>query len=468
MQDLKDALKLVEALKEKRETNAIRHISHYPEQWDYLCDVSRVAVMFGGNQVGKSRTGSAECAYHATGLYPHDWKGIRFKGPVKIWVVGESSVRVRDTIQEKLFGEIGQFGTGMIPRDAILDDESKSGFNMLMKAGVPQAIDIARIKHISGGHSTIQFFSYDQGRDKFQGSSIDWIWFDEEPPEDIYNECKMRIIAKNGYMRFTFTPLGGVTALYDGLMRNEKVGKHWLTMKSAKHLSDEAKEELLSGLSESERNARENGIATLGSGKVFQFQEEEYVCEDFEIPRHWRRIGGLDVGLDHPTCAVAMAIDDEASCVYVYKEYKKAGATPITHTTHLRNWGLEFSTDPHAFDRAIGTGISAATVYEDDGHGLKLFKAPAGPGSVDASINKIRAWVGSGRFWIFKTCKELIDEMRLYRTDKNGKIYKVNDDLVDAMRYAFMSIDKATIDGRRKASVDFTIEEWKPSSKYGY
>lgn len=468
MQDLKDALKLVEALKEKRETNQFKYITHYPEQIEYMNDKRRRVSLFGGNRTGKSRTGSFEVTCHLTGEYPDWWDGVRFKRPVNIWVIGESTDRVRDTIQEKLFGGIGRWGTGMIPKDRIVLGDSKSGFNFLMKSGVQQAIDIALINHKSGGISSIQFFSYEKGRDKFQGSAIDWIWMDEEPPSDVYGECKMRILDTNGYMRFTFTPLGGITELYDELMHDEKVGKHYLPMSSAKHLSEEAKEELLSGYSEAERNARENGIATIGSGKVFQFQEDEYVCEDFEIPRHWRRIGGLDVGLDHPTCAVSMAIDDEASCVYVYKEYKKAGATPITHTTHLRNWGLEFSTDPHAFDRAIGTGISAATVYEDDGHGLKVFKAPAGPGSVDASINKIRAWIGSGRFWIFKTCKELIDEMRLYRTDKNGKIYKVNDDLVDAMRYAFMSIDKATIDGRRKASVDFTIEEWKPSSKYGY
>ncbi len=468
MQDMQDALKLLESLKEKRSTNALKYIEHYPEQWEYLSDSRRQVVLFGGNQTGKSRTGSAEVAYHATGVYPKDWTGIRFKGPVKIWVAGESSVRVRDTIQEKLFGEFGQYGTGMIPRDAIVNDQQKSGFDLLMKAGIPQAIDIARVKHRSGGYSSIQFFSYDQGRDKFQGSSVDIIWFDEEPPEDVYNECKMRVIAKSGYIRFTFTPLGGVTALYDGLMHDEAVGKHYLPMSSAKHLKEEDKEALLKGYSESERQAREMGVATVGSGKVFQFNEDEYVCEDFEIPRHWRRIGGLDVGLDHPTCAVAVAIDDEGGCVYVYKEYKKAGATPLLHTTHLRNWGLEFATDPHAFDRAIGTGVSAATIYEDDGHGLKLFRAAAGPGSVEASINKMRAYIGSGRLYIFKTCKDLIEEMRLYRTDKNGKIYKHNEDCIDALRYSFMSIDKATIDGRRKASDDFTIEEWKPSSKYGY
>jgi len=468
MQDISDALKLVEALKVKRETNAMLYMTHYPEQLEYLYDKRRIVVLLGGNRVGKSRTGSFEVACHLTGNYPKGWDGVRFKKAPKIWVVGESSVRVRDTIQEKLFGEIGNFGTGVIPKSSIQVDNTKSGFNFVMKAGIPQAIDIAKVLHKSGDYSSVQFFSYDQGRDKFQGSGIDWIWMDEEPPQDVYNECKMRILDRNGFIRFTFTPLGDSSELYDGLMQDELIGKHFLPMSAAKHLSEEAREALLKGYSESEREARETGVRKIGSCKVFQFSEDDYVCEDFEIPRHWRRIGGLDVGLDHPTAAVAMAIDDEANCVYVYKDYKRNGVSPLVHTVYLRNWGVEFSTDPHAFDRAIGSLTTAASIYEDDGHGIKLFKAPAGPGSVDASINKMRAWIGSGRFWIFKTCKDLIEEMRLYRTDKTGKIYKHSDDVLDAGRYAFMSIDKATIDGRRKENVDFTIEEWNPSSKYGY
>lgn len=468
MQDLKDALKLVETLKERRDTDQLKYIDHYPEQWDYLNDKRRMVALLGGNRCGKSRTGMAEVSYHSTGMYPHNWKGVRFKKAPRIWIAGESSAMVRNTLQEKLFGDLGKWGTGMLPKKCIESDSNKSGFNVLMKSGIPLAIDRVNVKHVSGDSSIVEFMSYELGVDKFMAQAVDWIIFDEEPPYDVYNECKMRILDCNGYMRFTFTPLGGITELYNDIMNNEKIGKHLLPMSSAKHLSLEARVELLAGYSEAERMAREEGIATIGTGKVFQFNEDEYICEDFEIPRHWRRIGGLDVGLDHPTCAVSMAIDDESKCIYVYKEYKKVGATPLTHTTNLRNWGLEFSTDPHAFDRGIGSGTSAASVYEDDGHGLKLFKAPAGPGSVDASINKIRAYIGSGRFWIFKTCQSLIGEMNVYRTDKNGKIYKHNDDVVDAMRYAFMSIEKATIDGRRKENVDFTIEEWKPASRYGY
>ena len=59
-------------------------------------------------------------------------------------------------------------------------------------------IECITIKNTFGNHSKIWFKSCEAGREKFQGSSLDFVWFDEEPPEDIYNECKMRVLDKNG------------------------------------------------------------------------------------------------------------------------------------------------------------------------------------------------------------------------------------------------------------------------------
>ena len=55
-------------------------------------------------------------------------------------------------------------------------------------------IDQILVKNVFGGISRIGFKSCDQGREKFQGSSLDFVWFDEEPPKDIYEECKMRVL----------------------------------------------------------------------------------------------------------------------------------------------------------------------------------------------------------------------------------------------------------------------------------
>ena len=62
-----------------------------------------------------------------------------------------------------------------------------------------------------------------------------------------------------------------------------------------------------------------------------------------------------------------------------------------------------------------------------------------GSNSVEASISLILQYMQQGRFKIFSTCTRLLDEKRIYHR-KNGKIVKVNDDFIDAMRYAVMML----------------------------
>ena len=53
--------------------------------------------------------------------------------------------------------------------------------------------------------------SYEQGRKKFQGTEIDLVWLDEEPPEDVYSECVTRTMTTGGIVYLTFTPLEGLS-----------------------------------------------------------------------------------------------------------------------------------------------------------------------------------------------------------------------------------------------------------------
>jgi phage terminase large subunit-like protein len=459
---LSEAVQIGAALKRLKETNKLTSWKPYPKQLDWLYDHHKTKVLLGGNQIGKTSTASYEVALHLTGKYPNDWKGIRFDHPIEIWVAGVTAARVRDTLQEKLFGPIGQTGTGFIPLDCI--DKSL----IIMKPGIPHAMDRAQIKHASGGLASIQFFSYKQGMEDFMGSTVTMILFDEEPPADIYGECRMRLMVRGGYMFFTFTPLQGVTELYDGLIQDENAFKTWIAVDEVPHIDQENLERSFLGMSEYDIKARKYGIATVGTGKVFQFEETEYVCEDFEIPRHWRKISGLDVGLSHPTAAVSLAIDDESGCYYIFREYCQSGSSPRQHCTQLSMWNTEFAMDPTAWNRQIGSQASVAKMYQDEG--LRVFKAFH---DVDPSITKIRMLISEGRFWIFQSLSGLLKELRTYRTregnDGKQKIIKILDDEIDAMRYAVMASAKASISGKGNIKNDIKVVEWRPSSSsYGY
>src|SRR5215471_17336756 len=72
-------------------------------------------LLYGGSQSGKTTSGAAEVAWHLTGNYPDWWVGKRFNKPLRVWVLGESTTLVRDPLQRKLCGGMGDdFGTGTI------------------------------------------------------------------------------------------------------------------------------------------------------------------------------------------------------------------------------------------------------------------------------------------------------------------------------------------------------------------
>jgi phage terminase large subunit-like protein len=171
------ALAALEAEKQRRlAEDKLSYFKPYPRQRDFFAAGAkyRERLLLAANQVGKTYAGAMEVAIHATGRYPKSWTGYRFDHPVRIWVCGESSEVVRETIQRLLLGEPGYHGTGTIPKDALLE--------VVPARGTPELVDTIRVRHASGGSSTIGLKSYSQGRERFQGSTLDFAWCDEEPP----------------------------------------------------------------------------------------------------------------------------------------------------------------------------------------------------------------------------------------------------------------------------------------------
>jgi phage terminase large subunit-like protein len=184
---------------------------NYPRHLDFFAAgaAHMERAFIAANRSGKSTCAGYEGTLHCTGRYPDWWVGRRFAAPVTFWASGEDIRSVRESLQPLLFGPPGAIGTGMIPGDDIVGQPTAG-------RGVPDSIDSAAIKHISGGVSRIVLKTYEQGREAFQASKIQVCWLDEEPPSNIYTEALTRLMAtepgeQNGVMMCTFTPLRGMS-----------------------------------------------------------------------------------------------------------------------------------------------------------------------------------------------------------------------------------------------------------------
>lgn len=170
--------------------------------------IHRERCVLAANRIGKTESmGGYETVLHLTGRYPPWWEGRRFSAPISAWASGDTGKTTRDVIQLKLMGPTASYGTGLIPFSLIL--------RKTPKAGLPDAIETIYVKHSSGGVSEVTLKSYDQGREAFQGTAKHLVWYDEEPPLDVYTEGLLRTMETVGFtggmVIATFTPLRGLS-----------------------------------------------------------------------------------------------------------------------------------------------------------------------------------------------------------------------------------------------------------------
>jgi phage terminase large subunit-like protein len=404
----------------------------------------RERLFMAGNQLGKTLAGAMEEAIHATGRYPEWWSGRRFAGPTTSWAAGVTGESTRDNVQRLLLGRAGEIGTGTLPPDAILKTVPARG-----AAGL---VDTILVRHESAGVSRIALKAYEKGREKWQGETLHRVWFDEEPPPDIYSEGLTRTNATGGFVCLTFTPLLGMSEVVRAFLETPTEDRHVtrMTIDDAEHYTPEQRARIVAGYPPHEREARARGVPSLGSGRIFPVPEATVAVEPFEIPRHWPRIGGIDFGWDHPTAAVLLAWDREADCFYVTQTYRMKEATPVIHAAALRPWGawLPWAWPADGLQHDKGSGEPLAEQYRQQGLNLLSEHATFADGSVgvEAGIFEMLSRMQTGRWKVFRHLKEWFDEFRLYHR-KDGRIVKLGDDLLSASRYAMMMRRFAETDG---------------------
>lgn len=438
------------------------------EFYRYGCQF-RERLLCAGNQLGKTLGAGYEVAVHATGLYPPDWSGRRFTHPVVIWVGGVTTESTRDNPQRILLGRPDAWGSGLLPYEQV-GPPGKFHEGISRRQGIADAVDMITVRHVGGGYSYIMFKAYEQGREKWQGDTVDVVWLDEEPPLEIYEEALTRTNAgdegRGGMVLMTFTPLLGMSRVVKRFFVEKPPGTVVvsMTLEDAEHYTPEQRAAIRAAYPEHTRKARADGIPSLGSGAVFPVDEDSIVVDPFPIPSEWPRIIGLDFGWDHPTAAAWLAWDRDRDVIYVTQDYAEREKTPLMHTANIRrlSQGEEFPVAwPHdGLQHDKGSGEQLSKQYKELGLPMLPEKATFedGGNGVEAGVMEMLDMMMTGQWKVFRTCQLWLQEFRLYHRE-NGLIVKQDDDVISASRYAYMMRRMARCSVRKaKPRLNFTSE----------
>jgi len=192
---LKDEQRLVQIeqeLKYQQKINPLPFQELLPIQKLFIEDKAKTRCLFGGNRAGKTQ---AVAYYILT-------KAIA-KSNQRIWAVAETYQDSIAVQQKKIWD--------LCPKNRI-------------KYGKYNEINgFTNRKLLFDNNTLITFKSYDQSREAFQGDVIDICWLDEECGIDIYKECRMRLIDRDGEMLLSMTALKGITELIADIYEDHDV-----------------------------------------------------------------------------------------------------------------------------------------------------------------------------------------------------------------------------------------------------
>jgi phage terminase large subunit-like protein len=466
-------LTLLEEKAKRKHNNKLKdtYEAFYPwqRQFNAATKDNDFCLLMAANQVGKSLTGCAIDAYHLTGEYPDDWEGHRFDFPPRCWLLGFSMEKTRDLLQEKLFGKYqeGSFPGGNVRAELILGH--------LSATGTPNAMREVQVRHKSGGISVVQFWSYSQGEHALMGDVVDWFHIDEEPRDQaIYPQVITRTIngnkGKGGKGILTFTPENGRTELVIQFMDNASKGQYYqrVEWKDAPHITPEKAERMLAQYPAWQRDMRTKGLPLLGTGLIFDLDMDACKVKPFECPDHWLMINGMDFGWDHPQSHVQLWINPDEWIIYVARAMKVSKKQPYEAWQMVKMWAdkIPSAWPADGFQTEKGTGKTQKSYYEEAGWYMLHSQAtwPTGGNSVEQGLIEIYKLIQLGQFKIFDHLADVFDEFSQYHRDEHGKIVKVKDDILDAIRYAYMmrryAIRKSDIDADEDYEPESTSRTW--------
>ncbi len=433
----------------------------HKKQLEFHKNLKRNRWVFGGNRSGKTECGAVETIWLARGIHPFREN----KKDVFGWVVSLSTKVQKEVAQEKILKYLDK----SFIEEIIMNTGKKNS----PEYGV---IDTIVIKNVFGGLSRISFKSCEEGREKFQGTSLDFVWFDEEPPEDIYNECKMRVLDKCGDIFGTMTPLKGQTYIYDEIYLNSnndpEVFCLFMEWADNPYLNGDELKRLTFSMSEEELTSRRYGrfLSNNKSMVYKEFDPQVHIIEPFSVPIEYYDKISIDPGLNNPLSAHFYACDYDGN-IYVIAEHFEAGKTVDYHANKIisiaksLNWPsrrdgkYEALIDSAANQKTLASNKSVTELFFENGIAVN----PNVNKDLFTGISRVKTYLknaeGKARLFIFSSCVNLIREIKSYYWGEGDKPVKQDDHALDELRYYIMSRPEPPIIKQEKTLIQKNKEK---------
>lgn len=414
-----ELLELVAERERRFKLDPLKYARQHPKQIAASASDKAIRALFWGNRVGKTEWGAQEVARYGLNKHPHRSIGA----PVEIWCACPSYDAQEETTQKKLLT--------YLPENAIDHVDYLRGRiikKMVLKNG-----------------TIISFKSYEQGREKFQGAGKRLIWFDEEPPRDIWEECFVRVEAGVQLdILLTMTAVKGMTWVYDEIYLHTNDPDLYISeagWDDNPWLTESQKEQMSRGLSAQAIQVRRHGKFVKRVGLVCAWWDRSVHVRHYDhLDKSWTWYEVLDGGFSDPAAWLLIGVDNDNN-VHVVGGFRRKGliGTAIKQLRDSKTGGITLTggwvdnDDPRLMTELFDAGMELEPVVKrpneskswDETLGAKLEEygqIQLGTGKprlyISDSLMEINELTGKEQNWMVSEIENLV---WLERSSKMGE-----------------------------------------------
>lgn len=442
----------------------------YPEQQRFHESEAEGRYIAGGNRGGKTDAIVVEAIWLATNTHP-------YRERPTAW--GHRAIQLRFIVVDVEKG-VNQIILPKLKR--------WTAASMLIDGSFDKSWNSQGLIFTFANGSTIDFLTHGMELDKHGGVPRHAIFFDEEPPQNIFNENMMRLIDYDGWWVIAATPVRGMGWTFDllwepvenAIKNDEPHEVDIFTLSAAKnpYLKAQDRTRFMVGMSKEEREIREEGKFVARAGLVFpQFAIETHVidADAFGLPpKNWEWYSSADVGWRHPTAWLWHAVSPNGDIV-TFAEHYASEMTVAEHAVVLREREASFHRtaepirigDPAMKQVTGAVGTSYLAEYANEGFYIGVEGIPH---DVMIGVEKMQqyfrvqpktGWGTNRPRWVISSnCVNLIRELKklrwaAYASEKvayemkgQEKIHKKDDDAFDSARYFATLMPDLSGDGK--------------------